>query len=226
MIPAELFWIILLQVDARTRMIAVPLVCTQWKEHCRTLSGVHLDFSWWTGNIPWESLGIVCSRFGGTTAVTLGYGVEVSHAHVMELPKHCPGLERIAFANCAFLENRTVVALAAACNGLTHVGLRYAALLTDFAAVGLAAACTKLTHIDFNNAGAMTDAGVIALATAARGLAHVDLGGCDNLTDVSVRALASKCPQLVHVVMDRNIQLTLSAAMMILRKRCRTLVHD
>ena len=187
----EVLCIILLLLDAKTLMIAVPQVCKFWRSMCQELDSVHLDFRWWgEKKVPLEvvagwrvlpTLAVAgCANGGG------GGSAEGDEAAADDA---APEEERWASGMCALFPHTTSVTMA------------YEQGVEDAHVHALADKCHKcrgLTHANFYDCDQLTDAAVLALADKCRGLTHANFRGCDNLTDAAVLELADKCRGLTH----------------------------
>ena len=198
----EVLCIILLLLDAKTLMIAVPQVCKFWRSMCQELGGVHLDFRWWVGKkLPLE---VVAGWRVLPTLLTAG-GAD-GGGDGAEGDGLSPQEGRWASGTCALFRGTTSVTmggwwqevddaalleLADKCRGLTHADFSCCDKLTDAAVLELADKCRGLTRADFRGCYKLTDAAVLALADKCRGLTHANFGGCSNLTD-AVKATLRK----------------------------------
>ena len=250
----EILSIVLSQLDAKTMMVSVPQVCKRWRNMCRDLKGVRLDFQWWDATVPvevlagWRLQRPLEGSGGGGRAAPAG-GEQQGNAWITGmcelfprataitmLPGHgvedahvialakCRGLIEVDFASCDKLTDAALLALADTCCGLMRVYFSYCGNLTDAALLALADKCRGLTKVRFDECRNLTDAAVLALADKCSGLTRVDFGSCSDLTDAVVLQLADKCPGLKIVDFTYCWNLT-DAAVLALAHKCRELTN-
>ena len=194
------------RLDWKTFMIIIPQVCKLWKELCRELTNVRLDFTTLNNRftsdkgIPVDSFTKILNTFSNIKSVRY-YSDYVIDEHLFMISKMCPGLTNVDFGgSLSKLTDAAVIALAHKCHGLTDVSFYNCDNLTNTSLIVLADKCRGLKKVTFWDYHNLTDAAVLELADKCRGLTHVSFTRCfDELTDIAVIELADKCPELTDV---------------------------
>ena len=155
-------------LDPKTLMITVPQVCKHWRNACKQVSYVHLDFQWRAREkaIPVEVLagwpvltlsGLprpesswatgLCEVFPRTASVTMRGARGITDAHVIALADKCPGITCADFGGCKDLTDAALMALADKCANFTHVNFQGCNKLTNQALLAFAAKCSPITQL-------------------------------------------------------------------------------
>eukprot|EP00038_Savillea_parva_P003084 m.120817 g.120817 ORF g.120817 m.120817 type:complete len:621 (+) comp11067_c0_seq1:170-2032(+) len=130
-IPNEVLAAILTQLDTRTLLLSVPLVCRRWRRTCAMVPNVQLDMTFLSKDARLRHvaargktsrwLGAIFALFPQVTSLSLREFAKLTDEAVETVSRRCPHLRAVDFTCCHQLTRGAAVALALKCPHLTSV---------------------------------------------------------------------------------------------------------
>tara|TARA_B100000575_G_C23089080_1_gene627790 strand:+ start:890 stop:1507 length:618 start_codon:yes stop_codon:yes gene_type:complete len=184
-LPNELVIKILSYVQAES-VFSLPLVCEQWRVHCKLMT---------IQNIDWRD------------HTTDAFGYDWDFGIFVNLLCSFKFIS-INLSKCWKVTDDEIIAIAEECTEVQELKLAFCEKVTDVGITKIAEKCPNLISLDLFRCERVTDGGIAKIGEGCSQLQKLILSGCNKVTDVGIAKIGEKCLQLQQLSFYECVKVT------------------